>query len=85
MTIALKPEQEQLILAQVASGRYADSAEVIDRALELLLEEAAWIEDTREKVAIGIAELDRGEGVDGPTVMNQMLERFQKAREAAES
>ncbi|MFM2430810.1 MAG: hypothetical protein RLZZ511_2023 [Cyanobacteriota bacterium] len=85
MTIALKPEQEQLILAQVATGRYANSAEVIDRALELLLEEAAWIEDTREKVAIGIAELDRGEGVDGPTVMNQMLERFQKAREAAES
>lgn len=85
MTIALKPEQERLILAQVATGRYANSAEVIDRALELLLEEAAWIEDTREKVAIGIAELDRGKGVDGPTVMNQMLERFQKAREAAES
>jgi hypothetical protein len=39
---------------------------------------------TREKVAIGVAELDRGEGVDGPTIMNQMLERFQKARESSE-
>jgi hypothetical protein len=35
-------------------------------------------------VAIGVAELDRGEGVDGPTIMNQMLERFQKARESSE-
>jgi antitoxin ParD1/3/4 len=42
------------------------------------------IEDTRKKVAIGIAELDRGEGVDGPTIMNQMLERFQQARESSE-
>jgi antitoxin ParD1/3/4 len=85
MTIALKPEQEQLILAQVATGRYADSTEVIDRALQLLTEEAAWIEETREKLAIGVAELDRGEGVDGPTIMNQMLERFQQARESSES
>jgi antitoxin ParD1/3/4 len=85
MTIALKPEQEQLILAQVATGRYADSTEVIDRALQLLVEEAAWIEETREKVAIGVAELDRGEGMDGPTIMNHMLERFQKARESSES
>jgi Arc/MetJ-type ribon-helix-helix transcriptional regulator len=45
MKIALQPEQEQLILAQVATGRYADSTEVIDRALQLLVEEAAWIED----------------------------------------
>jgi antitoxin ParD1/3/4 len=85
MTIALKPEQEQIILAQVATGRYADSTEVIDRALQLLTEEAAWIEETREKLAIGVAELDRGEGVDGPTIMNQMLERFQQARESSES
>jgi antitoxin ParD1/3/4 len=81
----LTPEQEQLIQTQLATGRYANAEEVLGIALQLLTrldsEQQVWIEETRQKIAEGIAELDRGEGVDGPTVMNQYCQQFQVARE----
>jgi antitoxin ParD1/3/4 len=83
--LTLTPEHEQLIQSQLATGRYANAEEVLGIALQLLTrldrEQQVWIEETREKIAEGIAELDRGEGLDGPTVMNQYLQQFQAARE----
>ena len=83
--LTLTPEHEQLIQTQLATGRYANAEEVLGIALQLLTrldsEQQIWIEETRAKIAEGIAELDRGEGVDGPTVMNQYLQRFQTARQ----
>lgn len=38
MNIQLKPELEQIIEAQIATGRYADAEEVLSKALKLLLE-----------------------------------------------
>lgn len=49
------------------------------------VEHQAWIENTKQKIAVGIAELDRGEGIDGPTVMNQYLQQFQAAKQSNES
>jgi antitoxin ParD1/3/4 len=83
--LTLTPEHEQLIQTQLATGRYANAEEVLAIALQLLTrldsEQQVWIEETRAKIATGIAELDRGEGVDGPTVMSQYLQQFQVARE----
>lgn len=88
MSINLKPEHEQFIIAQIASGRFTNADEVIDTALRLLEklndEYIQWVEETRQKVDVAIAELDRGEGLNGETVVMQILERFQKAREASE-
>ncbi len=88
MSINLKPEHEQFIRAQIASGRFTNADEVIDTALRLLEklndEYIQWVEETRQKVDVAIAELDRGEGLNGETVVMQILERFQKAREASE-
>ncbi|MEH2293297.1 type II toxin-antitoxin system ParD family antitoxin [Nostoc sp.] len=85
MNITLKPEVEQFIQAQIASGRFANAEEVISKALKLLEERdkeyQEWVEETRQKVDVAIAELERGEGLDGETVVMQILERFQKARE----
>jgi antitoxin ParD1/3/4 len=81
--ITLNPKHEQLIQSQLSTGRYANAEEVLELALNLLThldaESQTWLEETRAKLAVGIAELDRGEGVDGPTVMNQFLEKFQNA------
>ncbi|BAY09068.1 ribbon-helix-helix domain-containing protein [Calothrix sp. NIES-2098] len=86
MNIKLKPEHEQFIQAQIATGRFTNADEVIDIAFQLLeklnSDYVQWIEDTRQKVDTAIAEIERGEGLDGETVVNQILERFQKAREA---
>ncbi|MEQ8758017.1 MAG: hypothetical protein RID09_31475 [Coleofasciculus sp. G1-WW12-02] len=40
-----------------------------------------WIEETRTKIDVGIAELDRGEGLDGDAVVAGILERFKQAHE----
>ncbi|QLE56945.1 type II toxin-antitoxin system ParD family antitoxin [Nostoc sp. TCL26-01] len=88
MNITLKPEIEQFIQAQLATGRYANAEEVISKALKLLekqdKEYQEWVEETRQKVDVAIAELERGEGLDGETVVMQILDRFQKARESQE-
>ncbi|MDJ0689728.1 MAG: type II toxin-antitoxin system ParD family antitoxin [Xenococcaceae cyanobacterium MO_188.B32] len=86
MNIQLKPEHEKFIQAQIASGNYNSEEEVVDIAFKLLeklqSEYIEWIEETRQKVNVAIAEIERGEGLDGETVVNDILERFKKAREA---
>ncbi len=88
MDIILKPEQEQLIKAKVNSGKYTTVDEVISEAL-LLLDERdkhyqKWVQDTREKVDVGLSQLDRGEGIEVQTVINKLKEKvtFAKKRKA---
>jgi antitoxin ParD1/3/4 len=87
--LTITPEHEKLIQDQLDTGRYANAEEVLAIALQLLTrldaEQQAWIEETHQQIEIGIAELDRGEGVDGPTAMNQYLQQFQTARKAISS
>jgi antitoxin ParD1/3/4 len=87
--LTITPEHEKLIQDHLDTGRYTNAEEVLAIALQLLTrldtEHQAWIEETRQQIAIGIAELDRGEGIDGPTAMNQYLEKFQAARKTLPS
>ena len=81
----LTSEHETLIQNQLATGRYTNAEEVLETALHLLTELDAenqtWLEEVRQRIAIGLAELDRGEGVDGPTVMNKFPHKFQVAKQ----
>jgi antitoxin ParD1/3/4 len=82
--LTITPEHEKLIQNHLDTGRYTNAEEVLAIALQLLArldtEHQAWIEETRQQIAIGIAELDRGEGVDGATAMAGYLQQFQTAR-----
>jgi antitoxin ParD1/3/4 len=83
MTIALKPEQEAFIQAQIATGRYTDAVSVIAEALGLLEKRNRyddWVEDIRAKIDIAAAQLDRGEGIDGEIVIAQLRAKLQEAR-----
>lgn len=84
--LTITAEHEKLIQSHLDTGRYANAEEVLAIALQLLTrldtEHQAWIEDTQQKIAIGLAELDRGEGIDGPTAMNQYLQQFQAAKQS---
>ena len=86
MNIELKPEHEQFIQAQIASGKFTNADEVLDVAFKLLeklnSEYAQWVEEIWQKVDVAIAEIERGEVLNGETVVMQILEKFQKAREA---
>ncbi|MFN5854714.1 MAG: type II toxin-antitoxin system ParD family antitoxin [Pseudanabaenaceae cyanobacterium] len=85
MPITLQPEQEQFIQTQLATGRYTNATEVIAEALQLLEKRNhydRWVEELRNKIDIAAAELDRGEGLDGETAINQLRARLHKKREA---
>jgi antitoxin ParD1/3/4 len=85
MNIQLKPNQEQFIEKQLKSGRFNNSEQVIDTAfylLEILDQDyLQWVEETRQKIDVAIAELDNGEGLDGEEVINDILEKFKKAQQ----
>jgi len=85
MNIQIQPELEQIIEAQIATGRYANPEEVISKALNLLLQwekgYQLWVAQTREKVDVAIEQLDRGEGIDGEVVIEQLRDKLRKARE----
>ncbi|MDJ0901054.1 MAG: hypothetical protein QNJ55_19810 [Xenococcus sp. MO_188.B8] len=86
MAIQLKPEQEKFIEEQVASGKYNSPEEVVDTMFQvfgnLQSEYDEWVKETRDKVDVAIAEIERGESLDGETVITEILEQFKKAREA---
>jgi len=67
MAITLKPDQEHRIERALRSGAYGNADEVIDRALEMLDEQNAWLAANRDavdaKIRRGLEELDRGEGI----------------------
>lgn len=85
MNIQIKPELEQIIQAQIATGRYTNPEDVISKALKLLLEwdkgYQHWVEETREKVDVAIEQLDRGEGINGDVVISQLRDKLRQARE----
>ena len=79
MTIQLKPEQEHRIAEAIRSGAYRKPEDVIDRALEVLREQDAWLMANRQaidaKIRRGIEELDRGEGIPEEQ-LDEHLERL---------
>ncbi|MDB9456959.1 type II toxin-antitoxin system ParD family antitoxin [Dolichospermum circinale CS-545/17] len=85
MNIQIKPELEQIIQAQIATGRYTNPEDVISKALQLLLEwdkgYQNWVEETREKVDVAIEQLDRGEGINGDVVISQLRDKLRQVRE----
>lgn len=87
MSIALTPIQEQLLERLVSTGRYGSATEVLDAALQLLEERERyyeqWLEETRQKIQVGIDELERKEGLDGEAVVERLREKLRNAREQA--
>jgi antitoxin ParD1/3/4 len=86
MSITLTAEQESIVADLIATGSFQTANEVLQAALTLLETDResyqAWLTQTRELVGEGIESLDRGEGVDGETVVNDLLAKLQRAKEA---
>jgi len=65
MHVTLKPEAQQFIEEQVRAGRFGSTDEVLQEALERMMEERALELDDETIAAIARAEgqIDRGEGM----------------------
>lgn len=85
MNIILKFEEEQLILEKLKIGKYKSDYEIIFEALRMLEERDKyyenWVEETSEKVAVCLEQLDRGEEIDGEVVIARLGDKLHKARE----
>lgn len=86
MNIQVKPETQELIQAYIATGHYTNADEVITKALKLLSEwekgYQEWEQETREKLAVGLAQIEQGEVIDSDVVMARLHEKIRQARES---
>jgi antitoxin ParD1/3/4 len=80
MVIALPPELEILVQSQVENGNYENAIDALFAGMNLLVQQQEFVGDEisqselRREVMIGWEASQRGEVVDGPTAMNQILE-----------
>jgi antitoxin ParD1/3/4 len=76
MYIQIKPEIEQFIQAQLASGRFASTDDVINEAFKLLQEREQKIEELRQKIAVGTEQIAKGQVTDGEVVFARLQEKI---------
>jgi antitoxin ParD1/3/4 len=84
MNIHLPRELEQFVAQLMQSGRYDSESEIVCEALWLLQNwedlRKVRIEDLRQKVAVGLAQLERGEYTEyDDNSLHELMERV-KAR-----
>lgn len=73
MAIRLPADVEAGIRQKVESGHFSDAAEVVREAMRLLDDQERQLASLREKLQIGLDQLDRGEGVEWtPELMEQL-------------
>ncbi len=85
MNFTLKSEHQQFIQAELSAGHYANSDEIIDAALQLLSKQkqySQWLEEIQIKIDLAAEQLDRGQGIDGSTAIEQLRERLHQTRDA---
>ena len=79
MNVPLTPELEKLIESELESGNFHDSGEFVQTAvLHYLiardLGEAYTREEIEERIARGLAEIEKGETIDGASAFRQLRE-----------
>ena len=88
MNVHLTPELERLVQRKVKSGRYNSASEVVREALRLAEERDDLLEfrkrELSKQIAAGLAQLRRGNAVDGEEFFSQ-LERREGAQRKQQS
>ena len=72
MTVELRDETAAELDRQRSDGDYATADEVVAAGLAALDEQRAR-QAVREKIAVGFAEVERGEGLDGEAVFRELF------------
>ena len=76
MNVSVGQEFEEFVRSKVDSGDYASASEVVRDGLRLLREKEqlfeARLQALRGEIQKGIDQFDRGEGLDGETVVAEL-------------
>lgn len=79
MKVELNPELEEIIAQDLKRGGYRSVDEFLDRAVRILHEEEELLALDRtnidEEIALGLAQLDRREGIPGAVARARLQER----------
>ncbi|WP_375491453.1 type II toxin-antitoxin system ParD family antitoxin [uncultured Nostoc sp.] len=76
MYIQIKPELEQFIQTQIASGRFTNADDVINEAFKLLQEREQRLEELRQKISVGTEQISKGQVTDGEVVFARLQEKI---------
>ena len=84
MDVTLPPDLAKFVEEKVKSGAFASASEVVGEAL-LRWERfdrihVSTLDELREKIAVGLEQLRRGEGIDGATVFEELRRRSSERR-----
>ncbi|HWL95591.1 MAG TPA: hypothetical protein VNT79_18880 [Phycisphaerae bacterium] len=71
MNVGISADNEQFIATSLGSGRYTDSAALLNEAIALLKRRDEII----RAVDAGVDQLDQGDVVDGDHVFNRLAEK----------
>lgn len=84
MNVSLTPELERRIRQKIDTGLYTTASEVVREGLRLLFEQDALRERglarLRDEIDIGLAELDRREGIAAERVFEELAQVIDSAR-----
>jgi antitoxin ParD1/3/4 len=79
MNVSLTEELERRVEERVRSGLYTSASELIREALRLFFQfddaRQQQVEELNRRIALGLAQLDRGEGLPGDQARQTSLER----------
>ena len=82
MNISLKPEHEHFIQAQIRTGQYTNSDEVINAAFKLLAAREQQISKLRQQIAIGTEQIAKGQVTDGEIVFDRLQAKIDRLAES---
>lgn len=89
MNVSLTPELERQIEQRVASGQYTSASEVMREALRLFFRydesRNQEIERLNRRIAEGLGQLDRGEGIPAAEARRQTKERIAARRKSRQA
>lgn len=72
-SITLGKHFSDFIKGKIEQGRFDNMSEAVRAGLRLLEVEETKLEALRAKLAEGEAQLDAGQGVDGPSFMKKLI------------
>ena len=79
MTVEFSPALEPMIQQRLQSGAFKNIEDVLLDALQLQSEREDWLNENKQavqdKIARGLAQLDRGEGMDGEELRARLAAR----------
>lgn len=72
-SVTLGEHYSKFVDDRIKTGRFQSTSEAVRAGLNLLEEQESKLDILRNTLAVGEAQLDQGQGVDGQTFMEELI------------